>query len=115
MCIAGFQICNAPSQGRPILLACEGLFNTSRETPPSLRQEIATNNACAVVVVILKALSLSTRIEQSPSSSIQKNATGNSNNAYFKHMVYFIPMYMVQSTRRMEFRKIGMQFSGRKA
>jgi hypothetical protein len=52
-------------------------------------------------------LSLSTKIEQSPSSSIQKNATGNSNISYFQHMVYFIPMHMVQSTRRMEFRKIG--------
>lgn len=92
-------------------LVCTERRSMGNTTVPETRG----NNACAVVVVILKALSLSTKIEQSPSSSIQKNATGNSNISYFQHMVYFIPMHMVQSTRRMEFRKIGMQFSGRKA
>ena len=93
-------------------LVCTERRSMGNTTVPETR---GNNNACAVVVVILKALSLSPRIEQSPSSSIQKNATGNSNISYFQHMVYFIPMHMVQSTRRMEFRKIGMQFSGRKA
>lgn len=85
-------------------LVCTERRSMGNTTVPETR---GNNNACAVVVVILKALSLSPRIEQSPSSSIQKNATGNSNISYFQHMVYFIPMHMVQSTRRMEFRKIG--------